>query len=134
MAILAHGAIPFESLVQKDASGSQVPFESLAKNQAENSAQSNVDNAAGKNPANLSWLYVAFPIFIVAGMLVYIEAKRKKDHAGLMSQSKQYKANSLKNYVQTNLRKGYGRGQIANALAKNNYSSQEIQDAFRGIR
>lgn len=135
MAVLAQGAVPFESLVQKDASGPQVPFASLAQSyQAENAAKelSNAEEAA-KNPS-LSWIYVAFPIFIVAGMLTYIEVKRKNDHIKLVSQSKQNKADSLRNYVGTNLRKGYTKEQITNALAKNNYNSQEIQEAFRGIR
>lgn len=131
----ANGKVPFESLVQKDAKGPQVPFESLAQNnnRAENAAkESNVEEAA-KNPS-LSWLYVAFPIFIVAGMLTYIEVRRKNDHIKLMSQTKQYKTDSLRNYVMTNLKKGYGKEQIRDALVKNNYNNQEIQDAFRGIR
>ena len=121
------GKIPFESLVQKDAKGPRAPFEDLAEKHA-------LSLEGSAKQTNFSWLYVAFPIFIVVGMLTYIEVKRKKDHIKLMSQTKQYKVDSLKNYVQNNLRKGYGREDIRSALIKNNYNSQEIEEAFKGMR
>ena len=83
---------------------------------------------------NLNWLYIALPLLLIFGFLTYIEVKRKSDHKALMSQVQQQSILTLKNYVTTNLRKGYGKEQIRNALVKNNYSNQEIEEAFKGLR
>ena len=80
------------------------------------------------------WLYVAGPIALILGMLAYIEVRRKKDHARLMVMQRNNKSGMLKNYVSANLRKGYRKEQIKNALIKNNYNNQEIEEAFKGIR
>ena len=40
----------------------------------------------------------------------------------------------LRSYIISNLKKGYTKQQIRNALLKNKYTSKEIEDAFRGIR
>ena len=83
---------------------------------------------------NLNWLYIALPLLLIFGFLTYIEVKRKNDHKMLMQRVQQQSVLTLKNYVTTNLRKGYSKEQIRNALVKNNYSNQDIEEAFKGLR
>lgn len=83
---------------------------------------------------NPKWLYIASPIVLIIGFLFIVEWRRKSDHAQLMSRYHGQKSDNLRNYVATNLRKGYKKEQIRNALIKNNYSNKEIEEAFRGIR
>ena len=78
-----------------------------------------------------AWLYVAAPVVLVVLFLGYLEIKRLKEHAQMIQKHASIKNNELKNYVMTNLRKGYTKDQIRNALAKNSYNKQEIEDAFR---
>ena len=40
----------------------------------------------------------------------------------------------LRNYITDNLKKGYGKEQIKNALIKNNYNPQEIDEGFKELR
>lgn len=83
---------------------------------------------------NLNWLYIVAPILLIFGFLAYIEVNRKKAHIDLIRQHKEQSIISLRNYVTTNLRKGYSKKQIRNALVKNNYNNQEIEEAFSGLR
>ena len=80
------------------------------------------------------WLYVAAPAVLVVLFLGYLEIKRLKEHAQMIQKHASIKNNELKNYVMTNLRKGYTKDQIRNALAKNSYNKQEIEEAFREIK
>lgn len=93
-----------------------------------------ISDITATKPLNLNWLYIALPLLLIFGFLAYIEVKRKNDHKMLMQQVQQQSILTLKNYVTTNLRKGYGKEQIRNALVKNNYSNQEIEEAFKGLR
>lgn len=40
----------------------------------------------------------------------------------------------IKTYISTNLRKGYSKGQIKNALLKSGWKNQEVEDAFMKLR
>lgn len=92
------------------------------------------EESGAKSKLNLIWLYAGAPIAIILALLVYIELKRKKDHSQLIQQKKQHNMLVLRNYVASNLRKGYTKEQIRNALVRYNYSKEEIEEAFRGIR
>lgn len=80
---------------------------------------------------NLNWFYTALPLAIVFGLLTYIELKRRNEHTKLMRERKQQELAALKNYVITNLRKGYSKEQIRNAMIKNKYSNKEIEEAVK---
>ena len=47
---------------------------------------------------------------------------------------KGHKADSLKDYIAANLKKGFKQEQIRDALYKNWYDSKEIEDAFKGMK
>ena len=51
-----------------------------------------------------------------------------------MNQRREQNISALRTYVTTNLRKGYIKEQIRNALIKNNYNNKEIKEAFKGIK
>ena len=87
-----------------------------------------------KPEVNLSWLYISLPIIVILGFLVYVEFKRKQEHAELMQKFKQQNILSLRNYIITSLRRGYSKEQIRNMLIKSGYNNQEIKEAFMGIR
>ncbi len=80
---------------------------------------------------NLNWLYVTTPIILVIGFLVFIELKRKREHAELIKRRENQKIITLRNYVINNLRRGYSKEQIRNALIRNGYSNKDVDDAFR---
>lgn len=123
--------VPFEDLVQNNEQGQQAPFGNIAD--PEDSTPVSIDSGQETQPS-FSWLYVAFPLILVAGLLAYVEVKRKKGHVELTNESRRNKMDSLKSYVEGNLKKGYNKGQISDALAKNNYNSREIEEAFKGLR
>ncbi|MBI2652789.1 hypothetical protein HYX00_04960 [Candidatus Woesearchaeota archaeon] len=104
--------------------------EQAFKQFVESAAKQNED----KSTKSLIWLYIALPLLLIFGFLTYIEVKRKNDHKMLMQRVQQQSILTLKNYVTTNLRKGYSKEQIKNALVKNNYSNQDIEEAFKGLR
>ena len=79
-------------------------------------------------------LYILGPLLFVLLLLGYIELKRKKDHLGLLSWQRNNKAAALKSYVSNNLKKGFSKEKIRNALIKSNYNSKEIEEAFRGMK
>lgn len=83
---------------------------------------------------NLNWLYIAAPIFLVISLLAYVEIERKKGRAELSRERQQHNVTTLINYATTNLRKGYSKEQIRNALVKNNYNNKEIEEAFRELK
>ena len=83
---------------------------------------------------NFFWVYVGLPIILIIVFLVYVEINRKKSHTELMDQLKKQNSLTLRTYVMTNVRKGYSKEQIRNALIKNNYSSKEIEEAFKGLK
>ena len=83
---------------------------------------------------NLNWVYLSAPILLIIGFLSYLEIKRIKSHKELMLTKQQQNRITLRNYVVNNLRKGYTKKQIRNALIKNNYTSQEIEEAFHVLR
>ena len=107
-----------------------------SKSETKVPAAANVQQSTPSESSGLSliWIYIGLPILIIIVFLAYVEIKRKKSHAELMSQLKNQNSLSLRNYVVANLRNGYGKDQIRNALAKNNYSSKEIEDAFKGLK
>lgn len=109
---------PFGNLAQE---GEIIPSESFS-----------VQEEASK--INLNWLYVSLPLLLIFIFLVYLEVKRLKSHKRLMQERVQQNTIALKNYILTNLKKGYSKQQIRNALIKNNYSNEEVEEAFRGIR
>ena len=79
---------------------------------------------------SIKWLYVAAPLVLIMGFLLFVELRRKSDHAQLLSKHQSQKADVLKTYVAANLRKGYSKDQIRNALLKNNYSVKEVDEAL----
>lgn len=87
-----------------------------------------------RNSLKLSWLYVLFPVVIAALFIGYHEFDRKKWHIEFNAHKRQQSAMALRSYVASNLKKGFKREQIRNALAKNNYNNHEIEEAFKGIK
>ncbi|MEK6983965.1 MAG: hypothetical protein AABX33_05305 [Nanoarchaeota archaeon] len=83
---------------------------------------------------NIVWLVVALPLFAVILFLAYIELNRKKSHAELMQHLSKQNALALRNYIMANSRKGYGKDQLRNVLLKNNYTKDEINEAFKGLK
>ena len=103
-------------------------YEYLLKHPEENK------NITQQSSKNLNWIYFSLPILVTIGLLTYIEVERKKKHIGLMQEKRGYNIVDLGNYVSTNLRNGYSKEQIKNALIKNNYNNQEIEEAFERIK
>lgn len=82
-----------------------------------------------------NWAYIGIGVVaLTLVFLAYLEFNRAKGHRKLGQQSKNQSAAALRNYVLTNLRRGYAKEQIRNALIKNSYSNQEIEEAFGEIR
>ncbi|MBI3035536.1 hypothetical protein HYY71_04380 [Candidatus Woesearchaeota archaeon] len=81
-----------------------------------------------------AWLFVILPVLLVLGFLAYVEIKRKKEHIELMQKIRQQNMLELRNYVIINLRRGFGKEQIRQALLQNKYTQQEIEEAFKGIK
>ena len=75
--------------------------------------------------AGISPYMWAIPLGIAAVIILWVILK-KKSFGG--------KDSKLKNYIESNLKKGYTRQQITVALLKNNYSVREINEAFRKIK
>jgi cytochrome c-type biogenesis protein CcmH/NrfF len=75
---------------------------------------------------NLNLIYVLLPIAIVLGLLIYIEIGRKKEHRALLEKHNSGKISALRDYVAANLKKGYSKEQIRNALLKSGYTNQRI--------
>lgn len=107
---------------------------SLKNDEYVNSAPVASETDEDSKVSSLKWYYVAVPVFLIVLFLGYVEIKRVKEHKSLIASHQQQKNLALRNYVVANLRKGYTKGQIRNALIKNNYSNQEVEDAFKGIR
>ncbi|MEK6967245.1 MAG: hypothetical protein AABX51_01290 [Nanoarchaeota archaeon] len=68
-------------------------------------------------PGKSIWPYIAGLLLLVLAILLSVRFRKK--------------ANPLRNYVAANLKKGYTKEQIRNALLKNGYSNKEIEKAFR---
>ena len=51
-----------------------------------------------------------------------------------MLSSGEKKIDELMKYVNLNLKKGFSRQQIRNALVRANYNGYEIEESFRGIK
>ena len=128
--------LPFESSTTSSTSLATVPFGNSVSKETNPTIifKTPLPKEEEKEKLNLNWVYIALPLVLIFGMLVFIEMKRKKDHRGLMSQKKQYNTDSIRNYVSTNLRKGFSKEQIRNALIKNNYNNEEIGEAFRVLK
>lgn len=86
-----------------------------------------------ESSANLNWVYIAALAVAVVGLFAYVEIERKKGHKDLHQQRQQQNTSVLRSYAIANLRKGYSKEQIRNALAKNNYREKEIEEALRGV-
>lgn len=71
--------------------------------------------------ANSIWMYAALILTLLIGSLIYFNITRRAQAP-------------LKSYISSNLRKGYTKEQIKSALIKNDYTNEEIEEAFRGIR
>ena len=76
-----------------------------------------------------AYIITAFALLAVF-LTLYLFAKKSKRSFYAKAQNR-FK---LKSYVASNLRKGFTKQQIRNALIKNKYSNQEIEEAFRGVR
>lgn len=83
---------------------------------------------------SLQWIYVAFPVFLVAVFIAFHEIDRKRWHSGFQEQKKEHKISELRKYASANLKKGFSRSQISQALSKGGYSNKEIGEAFKGIK
>ena len=122
-----------QNLAINPASANSAPALSLEEQKV--LTQSNAqDTTNTPSSFKLNWFYVAAPGLLIVLFLGYLEIKRTVEHRGLMAYHRQQKNLALRNYVAANLRKGFGKGQIRNALAKNNYNNHEIEEAFRGIK
>ena len=73
-------------------------------------------------------------IFLIIGLLVSTEMYRKKSSRKLNQERRNYNVAALRNYVTTNLRKGYTKEQIKNAMIKNNYNNEDVDEAFKRIK
>lgn len=82
------------------------------------------------NLNKLSWIYVSLPIILTFSLIAYAETERKRKHLMLMREKKDYSITALRNYVLTNLKKGYTKQQIRNALMKYNYGHEQIDEAL----
>ena len=82
----------------------------------------------------IKWPYIIAPLALIVLFLGYLEIKRLQDHNQLTQKRALQKSGELRNYAITNLRKGYSKEQIRNALVKNNYTNQEIEGVFKGIK
>ena len=78
--------------------------------------------------AGLSKMYLTGAAIVIVIFLLYIILKRRA-RAGSLKQDA-----ALRNYIAANLRKGYPKQQIRNALLKDGYTNQEIEEAFRRVR
>ena len=134
------GAIPFANSAKNSSLQGEVPFKNIkdqsylsAKNPImQNHIISTQQNENGNS--RFSWLYIAVPLGAIFGMLTIFEVNRKKEHIKLTAWHRNNKSEALKNYAAANLKKGFKQEQIKNALIKNNYNNQEIEEAFKGIR
>ncbi len=106
----------------------QIPLTSVPKSGSASETQT------AQKKFNLSWIYLAAPVILIIGFLSFMEFNRVNAHKELRGQLNQNKTLSLKNYIMANLRKGFNREQIRNALIKNHYNYNEIEEAFRGIK
>ncbi|GEM_PF-2595522 len=80
-----------------------------------------------------TWLYFTFPVFILLGFFLYHEVERKKGHSDIAGQKRQHLLSGLRNYALSNMKKGYKKEQIKNALIKNNYDEKDVDEAFKGL-
>lgn len=87
----------------------------------------------GTKPFGIKWPYIAALLILIAAFLSYLEITRINNHRKLMRQQTQHMKIALRNYVITNLRKGFTKEQIKNALVKNNYSKNEVEEAFKVV-
>ena len=60
---------------------------------------------------------ILVPLLLIPVAFLYIRLRKK--------------SSPLRDYIDSNLKKGYTKEQIRNALLKNGYSSQQIEKAFR---
>ena len=112
----------------------EIPLKSATQVTSPTQASTQVKVNAPETKSNFSSLYIILPLLLVFGLLVLIEINRRKNNAGLTQTHQKQNINALRSYVTTNLRRGYGKEQIRNALIKNNYNSKEINEAFKGLR
>ena len=99
--------------------------------------QNNVSQKSEENKIHskrLNWIYFSIPLIVVVVFLTYFKVKRNRGRAEMINQKRQQNAYALRSYVIVNLRKGYTKEQIRNALIKNNYTDKEIEEAFKGIK
>ena len=101
--------------------------QSLQENSQEKTAQQKNESSF-----TLNWIYLSIPLILILGFLFYTEIKRRKEHRELMQKVSQQKMLELRSYVLMTLRKGFGKEQIKEGLRKNNYTKEEIEEAFRG--
>ncbi|MBI1934828.1 hypothetical protein HYS31_00150 [Candidatus Woesearchaeota archaeon] len=80
-----------------------------------------------------TWLYFTFPVFVLLGFFLYHEIERKKGHSDIREQKRQHLLSGLRNYAASNIKKGYKKEQIKDALIKNNYSENDVDEAFKGL-
>ncbi len=83
---------------------------------------------------HIDWIFVLMPVLLILSYLTYLEMRRIKSHKSLEQQRQQQSNIALRNYVAINLRKGYNKEQIRSALIKNNYSNEEFEEAFKGLK
>jgi len=127
----------FDSLVYKAPPPTATAFENFVGGKVSRASPFE-SLIGGEKPAkkivNLNWIYIASPLFLVIIFLAYYEVSRKKGYRDITNLRKQHTTNSIRDYAITNLRKGFSKEQIKDTLIKNNYTHQEIEEAFKGIR
>ena len=75
------------------------------------------------NGLGILWVYGLSIITIIFIVLMYIRKSNGK-----------MRALDLQQYIKSNLKKGFSKEKIRNALIKNNYKNHEIEEAFRGMK
>ncbi|MBI2650729.1 hypothetical protein HYX04_05475 [Candidatus Woesearchaeota archaeon] len=86
-----------------------------------------------ESPLSIAWIYWIAPIAAGILFLVFFEISRLRQHNDLEQSRLDYRIIGIQNFILLNLRKGFSKDQIRNALLKK-YSKSEIDKAFGGIK
>jgi hypothetical protein len=96
------------------------------------SAEQDVD-CEEKKPNTLA-IIISLTFLLIIIIFAYLEFNRLKYHKNLKVNYKEERLNDMREYIQTNLRRGYKKEGIRNALIKIGYNNEEIEEAFRRLR
>ncbi len=86
-----------------------------------------------RKPSSLA-IIIALTFLLIIIIFAYLEFNRLKYHKNLKVNYKEERLNDMREYIQTNLRRGYKKEGIRNALIKIGYNNEEIEEAFRRLR